>query len=583
MCDIGPKQSDPAMVKITETHSSGIQDDGKVQTEQPKTFTHSWRVWCVFIVLCLLSFISAVDATIVTTSLPTITREIGGAELYVWIANSFVFASTVPQPLYGQIANIFGRKNPILVAISLFALGSGLAGGARNPSMLIAARTIQGVGSAGLYVLSDIIICDIVPPRHRASYLSAVLSMAAIGTTIGPIIGGALAQVEWRWIFWLNLPISGVGLIAILFLLNVKYTRSPTWMHALKRVDFLGNLIFIPSMVAIFLGLIMGGVQYPWGSWHIILPIILGVAGWIVFHFHQASHFCKEPSTPPRLFNHRTTTAGFLIIFLGAIIMQAVSYFLPVYFQAVKSTSPLTSGINFLPFALAIIPFGGLTGAFMSKFGRYIPLHFLGFVMCAVGTGLLSLLDEYTSKAAWAGYQIIVSGGVGIIFTATMPSTLASLPESDIAVATGTYSFVRSFGLVWGVTMASIIFNNEFDRYLPDTIPFDIRARFGNGAAYSLASGGVISSLEPMLKKDIVGTYVCALRILWLVIAAIGCLGFLCVFIEQHVELKTENGTEFGLIDKAKESDVEIVEGLVEETRQQKEKSVTATSSTQVN
>ena len=130
--------------------------------------------------------------------------------------------------------------------------------------------------------------------------------------------------------------------------------------------------------------------------------------------------------------------------------------------------------------------------------------------------------------------------------------------------------------------MASIIFNNEFDRYLSDTIPSDIRARFGNGSAYSLASGGVISSLEPMLKKGIVGTYVHALRTLWLVIAAIGCLGFLCVFIEKHVELKTENGTEFGLVDQAKESDVEIAEGLVEKTKQQKEKSLTTTSSTQV-
>jgi MFS family permease len=163
-----------------------------------------------------------VDATIITTSLPIITQEIGGEDVYVWIANSFLFASTVPQPLYGQIANIFGRKNPILPAIALFAPGSALVGSAQNAPMLMAARTIQGIGSAGLYVLSDIIICDIIPPRHRASYLSAALSMAAIGTTIGPIIGGALAQVQWRWIFWLNLPIAGVGLFAIYFSASCK-------------------------------------------------------------------------------------------------------------------------------------------------------------------------------------------------------------------------------------------------------------------------------------------------------------------------------------------------------------------------
>lgn len=230
--------------EASATTSSGNRTTSVIESTEDNadtSFKSSWRIWCIFIALCLLSFISAVDATIVTTSLPTITQEIGGAKLYVWIANSFVFASTVPQPLYGQIANIFGRKSPILVAISLFALGSGLAGGARNPGMFITARTIQGLGTAGLYVLSDIIICDIISPRYRATYLSAVLSTAAIGTTVGPVIGGALAEVQWRWIFYLNLPISGVGLLAILTLLNVNYTRSPSWKHTLYRVDFLGT------------------------------------------------------------------------------------------------------------------------------------------------------------------------------------------------------------------------------------------------------------------------------------------------------------------------------------------------------
>jgi MFS family permease len=185
---------DQIQSSVTEKHGE------EIQVAQPETFKHSWRVWCVFLVLCLLSFISAIDATIVTTSLPTITRDIGGSKEYVWVVNSFLFTSTVPQPLFGQISDIFGRRNPMIFAIALFAIGSGLAGGAQSPGMLIAARTIQGLGSGGLYVLSDIIVCDMVPPRHRGPYLSAILSTAAIGTTIGPIIGGALALKNWRWI-----------------------------------------------------------------------------------------------------------------------------------------------------------------------------------------------------------------------------------------------------------------------------------------------------------------------------------------------------------------------------------------------
>lgn len=551
--------SELVSTQATPRHSAnitpifGVQDevrpenDGKAPAEEQSTFKRSWRVWCIFLVLCLLSFISAVDATIVTTSLPTITREIGGAEQYVWIASSFVFASTAPQPLYGQISNIFGRRNPMLFAISLFALGSGLAGGSKNPGMLISGRAIQGLGTGGLYVLSDIIICDLIPPRHRGPYLSAVLSTAAIGTVVGPVIGGALAQVQWRWVFWLNLPISGIGLAAILLLLNVKYKRSPTWKHALGRVDFLGNAIFVPSIISIFLGLIMGGTRFPWGSWHIIVPLVLGVLGWVLFHIHQASPICKEPSTPPRLFKHRTSAAGFAIIFLCAIILQAIAYFLPIYFQAVKATSPVMSGVYFLPFALAIIPFGGFTGTIMSKTGLYVPLHWLGFAMNAVGAGLLSTLDESSGRAAWICFQILSSGGTGIIFTATLPSTLAPLREADVAVATATYSFVRSFGLVWGVTMASIVFNGLVNKNLASVGDPTIRAIMDDGAAYSYASGGLIPSLPSDTRKEVINLYVQALRAVWLVVAAISCLGFCCVFIEKQVELRKNHTTEFGL------------------------------------
>jgi hypothetical protein len=424
--------------------------------------------------------------------------------------------------------------------------------------MLIAARTVQGLGTAGLYVLSDIIICDIVPPRHRATYLSAVLSTAAIGTTIGPVIGGALAQVQWRWIFWLNLPIPGTGFLAILSLLNVEYKRNPTCMHAVARIDFLGNAIFVPSMVAIFFGLIMGGTQFSWRSWRIVVPLVLGILGWIGFHIHQASSICSEPSTPPRLFKHRTSATGYIIIFLAAIVLQAISYFLPIYFQAVKGTSPLISGVHFLPFALAIIPFGGLTGVFILKTGRYLPLHFLGFVLCATGSGLLSLLNETSSRGAWIGYQIIASGGVGIIFTATMPSTLAPLQESDVAVATATYSFVRSFGLVWGVTMASIVFNGQFNTHLHPLHDTAIADLLKDGAAYAYASGDFVQALTPDIKIEVLKVYVQALSVVWQVIAAVSCLRFFCVFFEKHVKLKKNHVTEYGFTEhQAVQEDME--------------------------
>lgn len=522
------------------------QATADIKADQDESFQHSWRVWIIFLVLCMLSFMAAIDSTIITTSLPTVTREVGGAGQYVWIANSYLFACTAPQPLYGQIANIFGRRNPIFVAIALFTLGSGISGGASSVAMLIAGRTIQGLGSGGLYVLSDIIICDLIPPRYRGPYISAVLSTAAIGTTIGPIIGGALAEVNWRWVFWINLPVMGLGLIAIVFALNVQYQQDSTWLHALARVDFLGNAIFIPAMTSLFFGLIMGGQYgYPWASWRIILPLILGVLGWVAFHIFQASPICREPSTPARLFKNRTSVTGFLLIFLASIIMQATAYFIPIYFQSIKASSPLMSGVSFLPFALAIIPLGGLAGVFMSKTGLYRPLHWIGFALSALGAGLFSLLRENSSRGAWIGFQVIAAGGTGLVFTATLPSTLAALPESDVAVATGTYSFVRSLGLVWGATMAAIAFNGQVNTHLDLVQDPLIRQQMVDGGAYTFSNG--LTDLPEATRSQVIKVYELALRTTWLVFVGVACLGFLVTFAEKHVPLRKDHSTDFGL------------------------------------
>jgi len=180
-----PRKEDIESIHDINTDPSEINNEPAPSESRVK---HTWRFWVVFFSLCLISFISAIDATIVVTALPVITRSIGGESKYVWIANCFPLAATATQPFYGQISNIFGRRNPMLVSIALFALGSGIGGGATSVAMLIAGRTVQGLGSGGLFVLLDLITCDMVPLRERGKYLGIMLSTAAIGTTVGMII-----------------------------------------------------------------------------------------------------------------------------------------------------------------------------------------------------------------------------------------------------------------------------------------------------------------------------------------------------------------------------------------------------------
>lgn len=219
------------MAEISESNASPTAPaDPKIHTppnEKPPTDRHTPRFWVTIVALSLLSFISALDVTIIATALPLITEDIGGARQYVWIANSFVFASAVLQPLIGQLANILGRKIPLIISIAFFMLGSGLAGGARNPAMLIAWRTVQGLGAGGIYVLIEIVYCDLVPLRERGKYLAIVNVWAAVAAALGPVVGGLLAESDWRWIFYMNIPICAILLVIVTFFMHVKTGGGP--------------------------------------------------------------------------------------------------------------------------------------------------------------------------------------------------------------------------------------------------------------------------------------------------------------------------------------------------------------------
>ncbi|BCR94023.1 uncharacterized protein AKAW2_11069A [Aspergillus luchuensis] len=164
-----------------------------METHRPPPRKHSISFWLVFLSLCLLSFVSALDGAIISTALPKVTASLGGETDYIWIANSFTIVQTIVQPFLAQLCDIYGRRNPILISVALFLLGSGLAGGASTVGQLIGGRTVQGLGSGGIYILVDLIVCDLVPQRERGQYLGIVLSLAAVGAVLGPVLGGALA------------------------------------------------------------------------------------------------------------------------------------------------------------------------------------------------------------------------------------------------------------------------------------------------------------------------------------------------------------------------------------------------------
>ena len=530
--------------------------------DTPASTPHDWTFWTILSALCILGFAAALDNTIVFTALPTITSSIGldvdgGGSRYVWIVNAYSLSSTVIQPFVSQACNVFGRKNPALLSVSLFALGGGVAGGANDTAMLIAGRTVQGLGAGGIFVLIELIVCDLLPQRERGKYVGVVLGSSAVGSTIGPLVGGALAEQNWRWVFYITIPFSGVGLVWMVVFLRLNYRRTTTLGQALKMMDLGGNILFIGSITAILLGLLMGGVTYPWSSANVVAPLVLGVIGWAAFHVYESG--IAEPTVPRRLFHHRNAAIGFFLTFETGVFLASPAYFLPLYFQSLKGASPLISGVDTLPLNTLMMPAAALSGVIMAKTGFCRPIHAMAWAFFALGFGLLTTLDTGSSTAEWVFYQIFVAIGLGASFVTILPSIQSTLVESDVAASTGTFSFVRSFGIIWGTTVPSTIFNSQINAHIHEVSDASVRAVLVDGGAYQFAAGGSsLASLPPIVHAQVSHLYKIALRPVWQAMLAFALLGFVVVFFEKPIELRKELDTEFG-IDRERRKEVVTV------------------------
>jgi hypothetical protein len=351
-------------------------------------------------------------------------------------------------------------------------------------------------------------------------------------------------------VFYLGLPFAGVSLLLVLFFLQVEYRKETTFQEKMRKIDWFGNVLLSCSVISILIALTFSGTVQSWSSWRTILPLVLGLAGYIAFHFYEASRFCIEPTIPPRLFGNRTSAIAFIGTFLHGMLTYWVVYFLPVYFQGVLRSDATRSGVQLLPTVIVLIPFAIIAGALTTKTGRYKPPQLIGWVFMTVGLGLLSILDSNSSTGAWAGYQVLVAIGSGFVLTPSLPAAQAELPESDVASSAATFSFMRTFGSIWGVSIPAAVFNNKFDSLIGNITDNTVRGRLLRGSAYQQASRDFIDSFPVDVQNEIVAAYTGAMKLVWQVAIAFAILGFLITWGEKEVELRKTLNTEYGMKEK---------------------------------
>jgi len=261
---------------------------------------------------------------------------------------------------------------------------------------------------------------------------------------------------------------------------------------------------------------------------------------------------------PGRLFSNRTACVGFLLVAVSCMLLEWGTYYLPFYFESLKGASTLHAGVNTLPFNIFFIPAAGISGGLLNKFGKYKPLHWAGFGAFALAAGLLSAMDENTPTVQWTFWELFAAFGLGCLISSTLPAIQSSLPESDVAAITATHAFLRAFGLVWGFTIPSIIFDNRISANIQIVTDPAVRAALEGGAAFSQVNSAYFRALGSETKAQVLRLFTLALRSTWYAALAFSLLGFLSVFVEKHIELRKDLVTEFGLEDEKKKKRVDV-------------------------
>ncbi|GAA3845958.1 MDR family MFS transporter [Sphaerisporangium flaviroseum] len=441
--------------------------------------------------LMLAMILAMLDNMIVGTAMPRIVGELGGLAHLSWVVTAYVLGTTVSTPIWGKIGDLYGRKTIFLASIAIFMVGSVLCGMAGSdlfggPSggmgELIAFRAVQGLGAGGLMVNAMAIIGDLVPPRERGRYQGIMAAMMSLAMIAGPLVGGFITDhLNWRWAFYVNLPIGAVAFVLLVFRLHLPKYRTE------HRIDWLGAGLLAVGITALVLITTWGGSQYAWGSWQILALAALAVVTLVIFVFVERR--VAEPIMPLHVFADRNFTLISLIGFLLGFAMFGVINFLPLFQQTVQGASATNSGLLLLPMMAAAMVVSLFVGQAITRTGKYKIFPIAGGALMAFATWLLSLQDVHTAPWVTGVYIAVLGLGMGGLMQTTMLIAQNSVEQKDLGVASSASTFFRSIGGSFGVSLFGAIFNNRLTSELTEKLgPQGARVAEGGSGSLDPAS-----------------------------------------------------------------------------------------------
>jgi EmrB/QacA subfamily drug resistance transporter len=391
----------------------------------------------VFYGLMLGGFLSAVNQTIVASALPTIGRDLADFQNLSWVIIAYLLSSTVAAPLYGKLSDIHGRRAMMLAALGLFIGGSAAAAAAPNMGLLIAARTLQGLGGGGIVPMVQTTIADMVTPRERGNYQAYMGTAWIVAGVAGPALGGIIAD-QWHWsaIFWLNVPL---GLITAA-LVNTSMKRLPRHERG-HQLDLVGAALMTAAAVALLLALTSGGTRVPWMSGEIATLVSAAIALTFILGFWLKR--VKEPFLPLNVLANPVMRVGTFATSCALGVMTGFMIYMPLYYQAVHKLSPAQSGFALIPVIVLTTPGSMLSGRAMMYLRHYKISPYIGMTLTTAAVAALAVWPDMA--VGWAIFATGVIGfGVGSVFPVATVSIQNAVERHDVGTATGAMNFFRA-------------------------------------------------------------------------------------------------------------------------------------------
>ncbi|KAK3649647.1 hypothetical protein LTR56_006830 [Elasticomyces elasticus] len=469
--------SDADMKSPTMPNDAAKPPEANDEPEYPPT---KERI-VVMIAILLAIFLIALDRTIIATAIPKMTDEFHSLDDIGWYGSAFMLTTCCFQLLLGRVYTFYTPKYIFLIMIVVFEIGSAVCGAAPSSIAVIIGRAIQGIGAAGIMAGGIILMVNTIPLDVRPKWMGLFGATFGVASVVGPLIGNSsspdllpVADSEQAvhsrrtrlgdGVFTspVNLPIGGIVLAIILFILkpNPPLQGGLTIRQQVAKLDLLGELCLLPSVICLLLALQWGGSSYRWNDpVEIALFVLFAV---LAIGFVLVQIFMPKTATlPGRVMNNQSILAGmFLTVCIGSA-MLSFTYFLPIWFQAIKGTSAVQSGINTIPMVLALVVGNIGSGQITGRIGYYTSQAYASVVIMPIGAGLITTFKPTTSSSAWIGYQVLFGVGVGLGMQQGNMAAQTVLARKDVPIGVSLMMLWQNLGGAVFISVSQNIFNSH--------------------------------------------------------------------------------------------------------------------------